>query len=85
MALKYLKPVPVEQTDYSLDGDEIITRFNEYFGELTDKHIDILDDCAESWCEYRNNPTDENFAEFEKKAELVENAGLAGTFMACAW
>lgn len=85
MALKYLNPVPIEQTDYSLDDDEIRARFDEYDGKLTDEHVAILDDCADAWCEYCNNPTDENFAAFEQRAELVENAGLAGTFMVCAW
>lgn len=85
MTLKYLYLVPHEQTDYSLDDCEIMAKFDEYHGEITDEHVAILDACAEAFIEYNNDQTADNLAAYEKAAERVEEIGLAGTFMVCAW
>lgn len=85
VTLKHLELVPAEETVY-LDDEEIIEMHDEYDGHLTDEHRKILDACAEVAPRNFDAP---HFAEEEARyriaAHAVECAGLAGTFMVCAW
>lgn len=86
VTLKHLELVTFGEIEYA-DDDDIIALYDEYDGELAEEHIKVLDAAASALtpCVVNIDLAAEDEARYRIAAYAVERAGVAGTFMACAW